>query len=82
MKKRDEELVTQSEAADIRGMSLAAVNEHVRSGRWRSKTIYGKRLVYRDDVVKFEPKTHKAKHTNTFVEKDRTQKKDVRRKRR
>jgi hypothetical protein len=62
MKKGDEPLITQSEAAELRGMSLAAVNEHVRSGRWRSTIAYGKRLVYRADVVGFEPKTHKAKH--------------------
>lgn len=58
----DETLITQSEAAELRSMSLAAVNEHVRSGRWRSIVKYGKRLVYRDDVVGFEPKTHKTKH--------------------
>lgn len=62
MKQRNEELITQSEAAEIRGMSLAAVNEHVRSGRWRSEFRFGKRLVYRVDVESFEPKTHKAKH--------------------
>jgi hypothetical protein len=62
MKKDDKELITQSEAADMRSMTLAAVNEHVRSGRWRSAVRYGKRLVYREDVVGFEPKTHKAKH--------------------
>lgn len=58
------ELITQTEAARLRGMTLAAVNEHVRSGRWRSVTKYGKRLVYRADVVGFEPKTHKARHKN------------------
>ena len=62
MAKRNDELITQSEAAAIRGMSLAAVNEHVRAGRWRSEVRYGKRLVYRRDVESFEPKTHKAKH--------------------
>ncbi len=62
MKKGGKELITQSAAATLRGMSLAAVNEHVRSGRWRSTVFYGKRLVYRVDVVDFEPKTHKTKH--------------------
>jgi hypothetical protein len=57
-----DDLITQSEAARLRGMSLAAVNEHVRSGRWRSEFRYGKRLVYKADVDSFEPKTHKAKH--------------------
>jgi hypothetical protein len=57
------ELITQTDAAELRGMSLASINEHVRSGRFRSKVKYGKRLVYKADVVAFEPKTHKAKHT-------------------
>ena len=57
-----DDLITQSEAARLRGMSLAAVNEHVRSGRWRSEVRYGKRLVNKADVESFEPKTHKAKH--------------------
>jgi hypothetical protein len=60
--KEGNELITQSEAARLRGMSLAAVNNHVRSGRWRSKQMYGKRLVYKADVIEFEPKTHKSKH--------------------
>jgi hypothetical protein len=62
VKKVTEELITQTEAAALRRMSLAAVNEHVRNGRWRSELKYGKRLVYREDVVAFDPKTHKAKH--------------------
>jgi hypothetical protein len=61
--KNGESLITQTEAAELRGMSLAAVNQHVRSGRWRSALKYGKRLVYISDVVGFDPKTHKAKHT-------------------
>jgi hypothetical protein len=56
------ELITQTDAAELRGMSLASINEHVRSGRFRSKVKYGKRLVYKADVIAFEPKTHKAKH--------------------
>ncbi len=58
------ELITQTEAAELRGMSLAAINEHVRSGRFRSEIKYGKRLVYKADVIAFEPKTHKAKHAD------------------
>jgi hypothetical protein len=60
--KEGNELITQSEAAALRGMSLSSINEHVRSGRFRSKVVYEKRLVYKVDVVTFEPKTHKAKH--------------------
>ncbi len=62
--KNGDELITQTAAAELRGMSLAAVNQHVRSGRWRSEIKYGKTLVYRADVIGFEPKTHKAKHVS------------------
>jgi hypothetical protein len=74
--KEGNELITQTEAAKLRSMSLAAVNEHVRNGRWRSKVIYGKRLVYRDDVISFEPKTHKTKHviTNKTITKKSSKK--------
>ncbi len=64
-----EELMTQTDAAKLRGMSLAAVNDHVRSGRWRSIVKYGKRLVYRADVIGFTPKTHKMKHTKPTAKK-------------
>jgi hypothetical protein len=69
MSSRKIELITQSEAAELRGMTLAAVNEHVRNGRWRSETKFGKRLVYRDDVIQFEPKTHKSKHQHPTKKK-------------
>lgn len=69
MAARNEKLITQSEAADLRGMTLAAVNEHVRSGRWRSEVRYGKRLVYLKDVETFEPKTHKSKHQRAQLHK-------------
>lgn len=57
------ELITQSEAAMLRGVTLASINELVRAGRLNHADIYGKRLVYRDEVLAFEPKTHKAKWT-------------------
>lgn len=59
MTKRKDELITQSEAAELKAMSLAAVNELVRRGRWRSELVYGKRLVYRVDVEAYEPKPRK-----------------------
>jgi hypothetical protein len=58
----NDELITQTAAAQLRGMTLAAVNEHVRSGNWRSEIRYGKRLVVRADVVNWKPMTHKKKH--------------------
>lgn len=59
MPKRKDELITQSEAAGLKAMSLAAVNELVRRGRWRSELVYGKRLVYRSEVEAYEPKPRK-----------------------
>lgn len=69
-----EDLITQSAAAEMRGMTLAAVNEHVRSGRWRSTVKYGKRLVYKADVLAFSPKTHKRKHLVIPTRKKRAEK--------
>lgn len=48
-------LITQSEAAKIRGVSLGSINELVRRGKLRSAERFGKRLVYRSDVEAYEP---------------------------
>lgn len=48
------ELITQSEAAEMMGKSLSAVNELVRRGRLPSVEKYGRRLLYRSDVESFE----------------------------
>jgi excisionase family DNA binding protein len=50
-----DEMITQSEAAEIRGVSLGAINELVRRGKLRSAERFGKRLVYRSDVEAYEP---------------------------
>lgn len=50
-----EDLITQSEAADLSGRSVAALNDLVRRGRLRSFTRYGRNLVSRSDVLAFEP---------------------------
>jgi hypothetical protein len=50
-----DELITQSEAARLRGVTLAAINDLVKRGRLRSCEQYGKVLVYRSDVENFEP---------------------------
>ncbi len=52
-----EQWVTQTRAAELRGMTLKAVNALVLRGRVRSKDVYGKRLVNRDDIMSYEPKT-------------------------
>jgi hypothetical protein len=50
-----DELITQSEAAEISGRSLNSINELVRRGRLRSGKRFGKTLVYRSEVLAFEP---------------------------
>jgi hypothetical protein len=52
-----EQWVTQTQAAELRGLSLKAVNALVLRGRVRSKEVYGKKLVHRDDIMSYEPKT-------------------------
>jgi hypothetical protein len=49
-----EDLITQSEAAELSGRSLASINNLVRRGRLRSKEVFGKKLVYRSEVLAFE----------------------------
>jgi hypothetical protein len=49
------ELITQTEAAKLRGMTVAAINMLVIRGRIRSKVLFGKRLVYKSDVLGYEP---------------------------
>jgi hypothetical protein len=51
----ESDLITQSEAATLRGVSLASINDLVRRGRLRSVEQFGKRLVYRTDVLSFAP---------------------------
>jgi excisionase family DNA binding protein len=50
-----EELITQTEAAILRGVSLGAINELVRRGKLRSEERFGKRLVYRSEVEAYAP---------------------------
>jgi hypothetical protein len=49
--------ITQSVAAELREMSLAAINMLVKRGRIRSKAVYGKMLVSRADVLAYQPLT-------------------------
>jgi hypothetical protein len=48
------DLITQVEAARLRGVSLASINELIRRGRLRSKEVFGKKLVYRTEVLTFK----------------------------
>ena len=48
------DLITQSEAAELLGKSLPAVNDLVRRGRLRSVEKFGRRLVFRSEVKALE----------------------------
>jgi hypothetical protein len=48
-------LITQKEAAEIRGCTPQAINQLVQRGSLKSVEVLGRRLVFRDEVEKFEP---------------------------
>jgi excisionase family DNA binding protein len=48
-------LITQKEAAEIRGCSPQAINQLVQRGSLKSVEVGGRRLVFRDEVEEFEP---------------------------
>lgn len=48
------ELMTVTDAANLRGVSRAAMHELVQRGRLRSEKMFGRVLVYRSDVEAFE----------------------------
>ena len=48
-------MVTQAEAAEIRGVSVQAINYLVKHGRLRSIKVAGRVLLFRDEVEKFQP---------------------------
>ncbi len=50
-----EDLISQAEAAQIRGVTRASINELIKRGRLRPVEIGGKTLLYRSEVVAFEP---------------------------
>lgn len=50
-----DDLITQSEAAELRGSNVPAINELVRRGRLRSLKRFGKTLVYRSEVLAYKP---------------------------
>ncbi len=49
----DEALVSQAKAAEMCGVTRAAINDLVRSGRLRSLEVEGRDLVYLKEVVVF-----------------------------
>lgn len=48
------DLISQAEAARIRGVSRAAIRDLIRRERLRSVSIGGRELVYRSEVEAFE----------------------------
>lgn len=53
------DLITQAEAARIRGVTPASIAELVTRGRLRHVQMFGKRLVFRSEVEAFE-REHKG----------------------
>jgi predicted DNA-binding protein YlxM (UPF0122 family) len=53
------DLITQAEAAEMRGVSRAAITDLVKRGRLRTVEMFGKKLVYRSEITNFE-KEHKG----------------------
>ena len=50
-----DEWVSQVEAADLRGVSRQAIHQLVQKGRFRTYEVAGRTLVFREDVVSYEP---------------------------
>ena len=55
-----EDWITQSEAAELRALSVQVINNWVRRGRVRTTERYGKVLVSRSDVVAYNPDENKG----------------------
>ena len=55
-----EGLITQTEAARLKNTTLSVVNQWVRRGRVRSVDLFGRKLVYRDDVLAYDPQDNKG----------------------
>ena len=47
------ELITQAEAARLRGVGRAAIHRLIERGRLRSRLAGGRVMVYRDEVLRF-----------------------------
>lgn len=48
------DLITQTEAARIRNVTRAAIGDLIKRGRLSSIEMFGKSLVYRSEVMRFE----------------------------
>src|SRR5690348_13300663 len=54
-KQEPDKLITQAEAAKLRGVSLAAINDLIRRGRLQTVEMFGRKLLRRADVQAFRP---------------------------
>jgi hypothetical protein len=50
-----DDLISQADAAGLRGVSRASINELVKRGRLKTVEIGGKIFLYRSEVENFEP---------------------------
>ena len=51
-----DELVTQKQAAEIRGVSPQAINRLVKDGRFRTVTIGARQFLFRKEVEQYKPR--------------------------
>lgn len=51
------DLISQAEAAKIRGTSRAAISQLIQRGRLRTVEVAGRQLLLRQEVEDFEPET-------------------------
>jgi predicted site-specific integrase-resolvase len=55
MKIDPDELVTQTQAAEIRGVSVQAIGRLIKRGKLKTVTIGKRRSLLRSEVIKFAP---------------------------
>ena len=48
--------ITQKEASELSGKTISAIHQLTRLGRLRTKKMYGKSLVSRNDILNYQPK--------------------------
>lgn len=51
-----DEWISQKKAADMRGVTRQAIHELMKKGRFRTREVAGKTLLYRKDVKDYEGK--------------------------
>jgi excisionase family DNA binding protein len=59
------DLITSSEAARLRGVSRAAINDLTKRGKLTAHRLYGRVLVSRKEVLEFRPATAGRKTATT-----------------